>query len=60
MAENNEYVIDEITFKMMHEKYRLWEEKLKLHLKPKPKWLPIKIWSKLVNLVVFESSQKTI
>lgn len=33
----------------------IWEEHLRLHIKPRPQWCPEKLWARLVNLVVNQS-----
>ena len=56
-------VLDELHIKISaeHSKGRLvWEEKLRLHLRPKPKWCPDGLWAKIVGLVVVQSIERTI
>lgn len=55
-------VLSEKVFKLTSDfgntKATLWEETLRLHLKPKPNWCPDRLWAKLVNLVITQSSQR--
>jgi hypothetical protein len=55
-------ILDEKVFKITcdlgNRKATLWEETLRLHLKPKPDWVPDRLWAKIVNLVVTQSSQR--
>jgi len=51
-------VIDEYVHKVDFQGKLIWEEHLRLHLKPRPKWCPEKLWIRLVNLVITQSSQR--
>ncbi len=37
--------------------YTLWEKKLRLCVKPKPSFIPDKLWAKLVNMVLIQLEQ---
>lgn len=47
-------VLDELNIKIQMGKL-VWEERLRLHLNPKPKWLSDSLWHRLVQLVVSQS-----
>ena len=51
-------VIEELTYKIQMDKASIWEEKLKLHMKPKPSWMPTSLWAKIVNLVLIQSVER--
>lgn len=51
-------VIDEYVHKVTIDKAIIWEEHLRLHIKPRPKWCPENLWRKLVALVLIQSVQK--
>ena len=55
-------VLSEKVFKLSGDfgthKATIWEETLRLHLKPKPAWCPDRLWAKLVNLVITQSTQR--
>jgi hypothetical protein len=34
-----------------------WERVLRLHLRPRPTWMPDKLWGHIVSLVVIQSVQ---
>lgn len=34
-----------------------WERILRLHIKPRPKWLPAVLWAKLIKLVLVQSEE---
>jgi hypothetical protein len=48
-------LITELTYKITHEKGVLWEERLKLYMKPKPNWMPDRVWAKIVGLVLYQT-----
>lgn len=50
-------IIDELNIKI-HMGHLVWEEKLKLHLRPKPKYLSDELWAKIVSLVLIQSVEK--
>lgn len=50
-------VIDELHYKITDGRATVWETKLRLHLKPKPDFIPQRLWAKIVNLVVVQSDQ---
>lgn len=50
-------VLDEVVFKFSHEQSVIWEERLRLHLRPRPYWMPKRLWCVIVNLVVLQSSE---
>ena len=50
-------LLDELTIKI-NCGHLVWEEKLKLYLRPKPVYIPIGLWSKLVRLVLLQVIQK--
>ncbi len=35
----------------------IWEEKLRLHVKPKPAWCPDLLWAKICSLVLVQSKE---
>jgi hypothetical protein len=41
----------------IHMGHLMWEEKLKLHLRPRPSWCSQSVWGKIVSLVVVQSVQ---
>lgn len=51
-------VIDELVHKAVIEKAVIWEDHLRLHIKPKPAWCPDRLWAKLLNLVLIQSTQR--
>lgn len=51
-------IVTELTYKMAHEKATLWEERLRLHVKPKPAWMPDSLWQKIVGMVLVQSSYR--
>lgn len=55
----SEKVIEEMVCTITYDKVALWEVKLKLHMKPKPKWMPKRVWAKLVSLVLFQTTEIT-
>lgn len=51
-------IIAEQTQKATMEGMTLWERVLRLHVKPRPKWCPVPLWKKVVNLVLIQSEQE--
>ncbi len=51
-------LVDELTYKVIHEKASLWEEKLKLYIKPKPTWMPMTIYKLLLDLVFIQTIER--
>ncbi len=53
-------LLDELLYKVTYgpqgEK-TLWEHKLQLWLKPKPSYIPEKLWIKLVGLVLYQTER---
>ena len=50
--------IEEITIKIVHQQKTLWEQKLRLHMRPKPAWMPPRLWAHIVGLVLVQSEQR--
>ena len=49
--------LDELMYKATYGPegcYTLWERKLELWIKPKPKWCPPKLWTKLLGIVLVQ------
>ena len=38
-----------------HDQMTAWERVLRLHVKPKPGWVPAALWSKILSLVLIQS-----
>lgn len=51
-------LIDKLNWQVVYDGRILWEERLKLWLKPRPIWCPERLWVKLVNLVLHQSIQR--
>jgi hypothetical protein len=51
-------VIEEYVSRVTLNEKLIWEEKLRLHIKPKPSWCPEKLWQKLVVMVVHQTSER--
>lgn len=52
-------VIHEQAYKFQFEKMTLWEETLRLYIKPKPKWCPMFLYAWAVHLVYIQSRENT-
>lgn len=50
-------LLDELTIKI-DVGHQIWEEKLKLWVRPKPKYLSDSLWQRLVSLVLIQSVEK--
>jgi hypothetical protein len=50
-------VITEQVYRFQFEKMTLWEEHLRLHLKPKPKWCPVFVWKWLVKKMLYQTTK---
>lgn len=48
-------VIEEFVDRASLENKIIWERKLRLHIKPKPDWLPESLWKKLLSLLLTQS-----
>ena len=48
-------VLEELVVRFQAEKRTLWEEKVRLHLKPRPQWLPEWAWRRMVRTVLVQS-----
>lgn len=56
--ENLGKIVDQLVYKVIYGpegESVLWEHKLRLHLRPKPAWCPLRLWAKLVSLVLVQS-----
>jgi hypothetical protein len=42
-----------LVIKVTTEKCILWEDHLKLYIKPKPNYIPQKLWEYILNLVLY-------
>ena len=42
----------------MKRHHQMWEEKLQLVVKPKPKWIPLRVWMWILNKVMVQVVQK--
>lgn len=50
--------ITRLTIRVTADECILWEDELKLYMKPKPKWIPLILWGKLVSLVLYQTKRK--
>ena len=51
-------VIDDYIHRVDFEGRKVWEEHLRLHIKPKPSWMPLKLWSHLLTLILTQSVER--
>jgi len=48
-------VLDGLAYTVSFQRARAWEEVLKLHIRPKPWWMPMLVWKRLISLVLIQS-----
>jgi hypothetical protein len=48
-------VLDELVVKFQAHKRTLWEDRMRLHLKPKPRFIPEWAWRRMVRAVLVQS-----
>lgn len=51
-------IIAQQTQRVTMDKAVLWEDVLRLHIKPKPAWMPMSVWAKLLDMVLIQSVQR--
>ena len=51
-------ILDEYTYKIMHEKQALLEERIKLVLKPRPRWMPERVYKVIIKRLFEVQIQK--
>ena len=51
-------VLENMHFKVMNERNTIWEEKIKLCLRPKPRWMPLKVWKWLLRRLIYQAVEK--
>lgn len=58
-TENLSKVIVQEAYRFQFEKMTLWEEKLRLVIKPKPDWCPTWLYQWAINLVLKQERETT-
>lgn len=51
-------ILAEEAYRFQFEKMTLWEERLRLILRPKPRWVPLFVWRWMVQSVVYQEHTK--
>lgn len=51
-------IIAEQTQRIQMEQTEAWERVLRLHIRPKPAWMPERLWAHLLNLVLHQTVTK--
>lgn len=50
-------VITQQAYKFQFEKMTMWEEHIKLFLKPKPRWIPSFVWGWMIRLMLQQKTE---
>ena len=50
--------VTEMVYRVAIQKQTAWEERMRLYIKPRPRWMPERVWRRLVQLVFVQTSTR--